>query len=225
MAVNLAAQHKPRFNRGLISLGSKNAASTSTSGAGDWDGAVFSPQGGGDCLEGFARRHGARHRDDAGGERGLGHCRIGVWRDSEDAARLGGSFRIAFCRTMPAPIAARAPKSFAMSSMLRTGLARPARLQWRAHRFAEAPDIRAGSERLSAEASVQHRSAGNHDGRQIDAGRAHELAQGRLIASAEQDDAVDGVYFCVSVTKRLRNRIGRPSSPSSSMPSPFIQLR
>ena len=53
--------------------------------------------------------------------------------------------------------------------------------------------IGAGTELLAAEGAGQHRSAGNHDGRQIAARRAHDAGGRGLVAADQQHDAVDGI--------------------------------
>ena len=59
--------------------------------------------------------------------------------------------------------------------------------------LAEAPDVGAGADLLAAKLAVQHRAAGDGDGRQVAARRAHEEGRRGLVAADEEDDAVDRV--------------------------------
>ncbi len=59
--------------------------------------------------------------------------------------------------------------------------------------FAEAPDVGARSDRLASIVAVQHRAARDDERRQVATGRAHHERGRRLVAAAEQHDAVEGV--------------------------------
>ena len=55
------------------------------------------------------------------------------------------------------------------------------------------PDVGAGANRFSLKSAVQHGAGGQDDGGEIDAGGAHQLPGGRLVAAAQQDHSVNGV--------------------------------
>ena len=74
--------------------------------------------------------------------------------------------------------------------------------------LAEPPDVGAAAERPAAERAGQHRPARDDDRRQVDRRRGHQQGRDRLVASAEQDDAVDRV---------------RPESSSAAIAARFRQ--
>ena len=55
------------------------------------------------------------------------------------------------------------------------------------------PDVGAAAERHAAEGAGEHRPAGHHDRRQVDRRGGHQQRRDRLVAAAEQHDAVDRV--------------------------------
>ena len=57
----------------------------------------------------------------------------------------------------------------------------------------EPPHVGAAAERHAAEGAGEHRPAGHDHGRQVDRGRGHQQRRDRLVAAAEQHDAVDRV--------------------------------
>ena len=57
----------------------------------------------------------------------------------------------------------------------------------------EAPDVGAGADILALELAVQHRAAGDHHRRDIDAARAHDLRRRGFVATAQQDHAVERI--------------------------------
>ena len=59
--------------------------------------------------------------------------------------------------------------------------------------LALSPDRRPAAQGLALEAAVEHRTAGDHERGQVHRGRRHEQGRDRLVAAAEQDDAVDRV--------------------------------
>jgi hypothetical protein len=52
------------------------------------------------------------------------------------------------------------------------------------------PDGGAGADVLAVQLTVQHRAAGDDDGRDVDAGRAHQQGRGGLVAADQQHHAV-----------------------------------
>ena len=58
------------------------------------------------------------------------------------------------------------------------------------HFGARMPDHGAGTGALALEPAVEHGSAGKHDGRQVDRGRAHQHRRGGLVAAGGQHHAV-----------------------------------
>jgi hypothetical protein len=63
----------------------------------------------------------------------------------------------------------------------------------RGQQFARLPDDGAGAGALAAEPAVQHRPAGEHDGRDVDGRRRHQLRRGGLVAAGGEHDAVDEI--------------------------------
>ena len=59
--------------------------------------------------------------------------------------------------------------------------------------FVHLPDDGAGADVLAFVFAVEHRPAGDDDGRNVAAGRAHQQGRGGLVATGQQHDAVDGV--------------------------------
>ena len=55
-----------------------------------------------------------------------------------------------------------------------------------AHLLAHAPDAGARAQLLPAPLAVEHRPAGHADGRQVDAGRAHQQRRRGLVAANQQ---------------------------------------
>jgi hypothetical protein len=64
----------------------------------------------------------------------------------------------------------------------------PASASWKS-----ACDVGARADVATAVLAVQHRSAREHDGRQVDARRAHHAGRRRLVAADQQHDAIDRV--------------------------------
>ena len=93
--------------------------------------------------------------------------------------RAGGAHRVA--------VAVGARVAGLDLEVLRVGdLAAPAHV-------GDAPEIGARADLLVAPLAVQHRPAGHADGRQVDARGAHQLRRRRLVAAAQQHDAVERV--------------------------------
>ena len=62
-----------------------------------------------------------------------------------------------------------------------------------AHVFRELPDAGAGADGLVAIVAVQHRAAGDDDGRHVAAGRAHHQRRRGLVAAGQQHHAVERI--------------------------------
>ena len=62
-----------------------------------------------------------------------------------------------------------------------------------AHHLGHLDDSGAGAHGLAAPVARQRRAAGHADGRQVDAGRAHQQRWGGLVAAHQQHHAVDGI--------------------------------
>ena len=111
-----------------------------------------------------------RRRPGIDGAERLGHQRH----------RRGGAHRVA--------VAAAADHRRLRAQELRRCDSVPARTSSR-----QPPDVGAAAERHAAEGAGQHRAAGHDDGRQVDRGGRHQQRRDRLVAAAEQHDAVDRV--------------------------------
>ena len=58
---------------------------------------------------------------------------------------------------------------------------------------ARSPDHRAGADQLAVVPAVEHRPAGQHDRRDVDGRRGHDLGRRRLVAARRQHDGVDRI--------------------------------
>ncbi len=77
------------------------------------------------------------------------------------------------------------------------------------HHLARLPDDGAGARALALEPAVEHRSAGEHDGRDVDRGGRHDLRRRGLVAAGRQHDAVERIAVEHFHQRRGRRGCGR----------------